>query len=77
MSELNNALLDAHMRRRAIEVIVGASELVGVHGLHLAVSEMDYMPERVLRALHMLGVSEQEIAVIDSEEEQWAPTSSG
>ena len=52
-------------RRNAVRVIVGASKLVGANGLYLTEREVDEMPERVLRALHTLGVTDEEIAAIN------------
>lgn len=57
--------LEMQARRNAVDVIIGASELAGAHGLHLTMREVDEMPERVLRALHTLGVTDAEIATIN------------
>lgn len=54
--------IELEQRRQAIGVIVGASELVGAHGLHLTVPEVDEMPERVVQALRTLGVDPDELA---------------
>lgn len=62
------APLEAAQRRNAVSVIVGASELVGAHGLHLTKREVDDMPEKVQRALHTLGVTDAEIAAVDTED---------
>jgi hypothetical protein len=60
--------VEAQQRRNAISVIIGASELVGAHGLHLTMDEVDDMPDKVLRALQVLGVTEAEIDAADRED---------
>ena len=52
-------------RQEAVRVIVGASKLVGANGLYLTEREVDEMPERVRRALHTLGVTDDELAAIN------------
>ncbi len=57
--------LETENRRDAVRVIVGASKLVGANGLYLTEREVDEMPERVRRALHTLGVTDEELAAAD------------
>ena len=59
---VNELAIELEQRRQAISVIVGASELVGAHGLHLTDREIDEMPEKVAQALLTLGVSPDELA---------------
>lgn len=58
----------AQRRRNAIANIIGAAELAGAHGLHLTHAEVDDMPEKVQRALRVLGVTDDEIAAVDWED---------
>ena len=60
------AAIERTMRRNAIGVIIGASELVGAHGLHLTMREVEQMPEDVLQALRVLGVTDAELAEADT-----------
>ena len=55
-------------RQEAVRVIVGASKLVGANGLYLTEREVEETPERVRRALHTLGVTDDEIAAVDTAE---------
>jgi hypothetical protein len=59
---LNKLAIELEQRRHAIGVIVGASELVGVHGLHLTEQEVGELPEKVVQALLVLGVGWDEMA---------------
>lgn len=54
--------LKEEQRRQAIGTIIAASELVGVHGLHLEPGEVDDTPEKVCQALRSLGVVPEELA---------------
>lgn len=57
----------ARVRRlHAIGILIGASEVVGAHGLHLTDKAVDDMPDKVLDALQVLGVTDREIFAADT-----------
>lgn len=53
--------LEQERRRQAIATIVGASELIGVHGLNLIRRDVCEMPEKIHQALLTLGATPEEL----------------